>query len=105
MDKQAWLELWNLTGEEGERQWEEKQRMDRGEINVDLHVIPDIQPYQSMIDGRMIMGRSQHREHLKRNHCIEVGNEVKHLKGYGNYKTHGVKNDLIREFKRVTGKL
>lgn len=38
-------------------------------------VIPDIQPYRSMIDGSMIEGRSQHRAHLKQHNCIEVGNE------------------------------
>ena len=105
MDKAAWLEFWNLSGEEGERQWAEKQRMDNGEIRVDLHVIPDSQPYQSMADGSMVMGRAQHREHLKRNHLMEVGNEVQHLKPYGTYRPTGLKDDLIREFKRVTGKL
>ena len=39
------------------------------------YVMPDIQPYKSMIDGRMIESRSQHRAHLKANNCIEVGNE------------------------------
>lgn len=39
-------------------------------------VIPDIKPYQSMIDGTMITSRSQHREHLKANGCVEVGNEA-----------------------------
>ena len=36
---------------------------------------PDIQPYQSMADGSMITSRSQHREHLKKHNCFEVGNE------------------------------
>lgn len=39
-------------------------------------VIADIQPYQSMITGEMITSRSQHRNHLKANGCIEVGNET-----------------------------
>ena len=38
-------------------------------------VMPDIAPYQSMIDGSMITSRSTHREHLQANGCIEVGNE------------------------------
>lgn len=42
-------------------------------------VMPDIKPYQSMIDGREITSRSRHREHLKAHGCIEVGNETKHL--------------------------
>ena len=40
-----------------------------------LLIIPDIQPYQSVIDGSVIAGRRQHREHLKAHDCIEVGNE------------------------------
>lgn len=39
------------------------------------YVMPDIAPYKSMIDGRMITSRSQHRRHLKANNCIEIGNE------------------------------
>lgn len=104
-DKERWLDFWGFTGEEGERQWAEKQRMDSRETKFHLHVIPDIQPYQSMVDGSMIRGRAHHREHLKEHHLIEVGNEVKHLKPFGTYKPPGLKQDLIREFKRVTGKL
>lgn len=44
----------------------------RGEVH---HVIADIKPYQSMIDGSMITSRSQHREHLREHGCIEVGND------------------------------
>lgn len=48
-------------------------------------VMPDIQPYQSMIDGTMITSRSQHREHLKKHGCREIGNETQHLlKAYDN---------------------
>lgn len=43
------------------------------------YVMPDITPYRSMVDGRMIESRSTHREHLKANGLIEVGNETKHL--------------------------
>lgn len=39
-------------------------------------VLPDIQPYQSMVDGSMITSRSQHRAHLKQHGCIELGNET-----------------------------
>lgn len=38
-------------------------------------IMGDIKPYKSMIDGSMITSRSQHRNHLKDNGCIEVGNE------------------------------
>ncbi len=40
------------------------------------YVVPDIQPYKSMITGEMITSRSQHREHLTRHGCFEIGNEV-----------------------------
>lgn len=37
--------------------------------------MPDIQPYKSMVDGSMIEGRRQHRDHLRQHNCIEIGNE------------------------------
>jgi hypothetical protein len=50
----------------------ERKRDARGRYH---YVMPDIAPYKSMIDGRMITSRSQHRNHLKINGCVEVGNE------------------------------
>lgn len=40
-----------------------------------IHLISDIQPYKSMIDGHMVTSRSEHRTHLRDHNCIEVGNE------------------------------
>ena len=40
------------------------------------YIQDDIKPYKSMIDGSTISSRSQHRRHLKRHGCIEVGNET-----------------------------
>jgi len=40
-----------------------------------VNVMADIQPYKSMVTGEMITGRSQHRAHLKRHNCFEIGNE------------------------------
>lgn len=73
------------------------------EPRADYHVMGDIQPYQSMCDGSMVMGRRQHREHLKQHNVIEVGNETKHLKGYGNYRAPDPsrKEVLIREVQRA----
>lgn len=42
-------------------------------------IMPDIDPYQSMITGEMITSRSRHREHLRQHGCEEVGNETKAL--------------------------
>lgn len=39
------------------------------------YVMADISPYKSMIDGQMIESRSKHREHLKANRMVEIGNE------------------------------
>ena len=39
-------------------------------------IIADRVEYRSMIDGSMITGRRQHREHLAAHGCIEVGNET-----------------------------
>jgi len=46
------------------------------------YVVPDITPYKSMIDGKMVTSRSEHRRHLKANNCIEVGNDdpAKHIR-------------------------
>lgn len=36
-------------------------------------VMPDLKPYKSMATGEMIEGRAAHREHLKRNNLVEIG--------------------------------
>ena len=43
--------------------------------STSYQVMPDIQPYQSMVDGTLITSRSHHREHLKQHGCEEVGND------------------------------
>tara|TARA_R110000823_G_scaffold1423_1_gene5526 strand:+ start:305 stop:517 length:213 start_codon:yes stop_codon:yes gene_type:complete len=40
-----------------------------------LSVMRDIEPYQNMKDRGWITSRSQHREFLRRNNFVEVGNE------------------------------
>jgi hypothetical protein len=39
------------------------------------HIVPDIQPYKSMVTGERIRGRAHHRDHLRRHDLIELGNE------------------------------
>lgn len=39
-------------------------------------VISDIAGHISMADGSWVSSRSKHRENLKRNNCVEVGNDV-----------------------------
>jgi len=50
----------------------EKKRDEKGRYH---YLFPEFKPYKSMIDGRTITSREQHRRHLKANNCIEVGNE------------------------------
>jgi|TARA_R110001606_G_scaffold102745_1_gene225214 hypothetical protein len=42
-------------------------------------LIRDIEPYQNMKDLGWISSRSHHREFLKKNNFIEVGNEQNHI--------------------------
>lgn len=39
-------------------------------------VMSDIEGHISMADGTFITSRSKHRENLKRNNCVEIGNDV-----------------------------
>ena len=43
------------------------------------NIMRDIEPYQNMKDRGWITSRSQHREFLRRNNFVEVGNEQNHL--------------------------
>ena len=64
-------------------------------------VIPDIQPYRSMATGEMIMGRRQHREHLKQHRLIEIGNEKQVAPKRGPDPT--IKRDVIEAVRRHMG--
>ena len=95
-EKDRYLETWGykLGSKEAEQAWSEKCLMTRKNAPM---VMVDLAPYQSMIDGTMITSRSQHREHLKRNGCIEVGNETKHLKQAKVSPPPGLKEELIHQ--------
>lgn len=70
---------------------------------ADYHVMPDIQPYQSMCDGSMITSRSQHREHLRAHGVIEMGNEAPQSKPADIRKT-GVKQELLQSIQQAKEK-
>ena len=77
-DETWWLESWGYVPgtPDAKAAWKAKLALDSGFATINAPaVFGDIQPYKSMIDGRMIMSRSQHRVHLKDNDCIEIGNE------------------------------
>lgn len=73
-DKEVYLNHWTPTlgEEEALKSWEAKQAMTKRQAPM---VAPDIQPYQSQIDGSWITSRSKHRIHLRDHNCIEIGNE------------------------------
>jgi len=59
------------------------------DVRKGIEIMPDIQPYQSMITGEMIGSRSTHRNHLRQHNCIEVGNETdKQFHAYDDLHSH-----------------
>lgn len=75
-DKEKYLEFWTPTLGEAEAldSWKRKLEMMRLPPKT-THIISDIKPYISQIDGSLITSRSRHKAHLKEHGCIEVGNE------------------------------
>jgi hypothetical protein len=74
-DEEFFLEWWTPTiGEEAAKaSWQDKLAM---KSRVAPAIMPDIQGHISMADGSWVSSRSKHRENLKRNNCIEIGNDV-----------------------------
>ena len=67
-------------------------------------IMPDIKPYQSMIDGRTITSRSTHREHLRAHNCFEIGNETKYLQPKPLKSPPGLKESIIQATHQVLSK-
>ena len=44
-----------------------------------VNIMRDIERYQNMKDRGWITSRSQHREFLRKNNFVEIGNEQNHL--------------------------
>lgn len=74
-DREKYLAYWNLPfeGEEADKAWQAKLDMTPKEAPM---VVPDISGHISMADGTWVSSRSKHRENLKRNNCVELGNDV-----------------------------
>ena len=74
-DEEFFLEWWTPTIglEAAKASWLDKVAMKTRQAPT---VISDIQGHISMADGTYIDSRSKHRENLKRNNCIEIGNDV-----------------------------
>lgn len=74
-DREKYLSYWNLPfeGPEADEAWRQKLEMTPKEAPM---VMPDIDGHISMADGTWVSSRSKHRENLKRNNCVEIGNDV-----------------------------
>ena len=74
-DKEKYLAYWNIpfNTPQAEVAWQAKLNMTPKEAPM---VMPDIAGHISMADGSWVGSRSSHRENLKRNNCIELGNDV-----------------------------
>lgn len=92
-----------LGSEEAEEVWKNKVELDakvagRGsQIIPNSGVMPDIQPYKSMIDGSIINSRSTHRDHLRSHGCVEVGNETKYVTAAPPKKEVDWKPEIIKQ--------
>jgi hypothetical protein len=65
-------------------------------------IMPDIKPYQSMIDGREISSRSVHRAHLRQHGFIEVGNERPPALVERAPRPEGLRQDMQRAWDQLT---
>jgi hypothetical protein len=74
-DEDFFIEWWTPTiGEEAAKaSWLDKVAM---KTRAAPTVISDIPGHISMADGTWVDSRSKHRENLKRNGCVELGNDV-----------------------------
>ena len=74
-DKEKYLAYWNIpfNTPQAEEAWQAKLNMTLKEAPM---VVPDIAGHISMADGQWVGSRSSHRENLKRNNCVEIGNDV-----------------------------
>lgn len=70
-----------------------------------FQVMPDIQPYRSMVDGTVINSRSRHREHLRAHGMVEVGNDSSlRAKQKPLQSPPGLKDAIIRAVHQVESK-
>ena len=74
-DEEFFLEWWTPTIglEAAKASWQDKVAMKTRQAPM---VMSDIDGHISMADGQWVSSRSKHRENLKRNNCIEIGNDV-----------------------------
>ena len=67
----------------GSVNWTQKEKVEAKKVH---HIMPDIEPYRAVAGkdaGKVITSRSKEREYLKRNNCIQVGNEKDYFFKHG----------------------
>lgn len=67
-------------------------------------IMRDISPYRNVIDGKEIGSRSTHREFLKRNNVVEVGNEKPKLAPRSLPPVPGLRQDIARTLRELKGR-
>ena len=68
----------------------------------EYHIVVDIEPYRSMADGSIVTSRSHHREMLRRNNAVEIGNDSSLYKPRQPIKSPpGLKEQVIRAVEQV----
>jgi len=69
----------------------------------DFYVMPDVQPFRSMIDGSLITSRGKYRQHLRQHNCVEVGNDssIREIKPKPIESPPGLKQAIIDAVNKV----
>ena len=70
--------------------------------NKGVIFMPDMKPYKSIINGREITSRSRHREHLRENNAIEVGNEKMPALVDRSPRPEGLRQDMQRAWDQLS---
>lgn len=60
------------------------------------YIAGDIQPYRSMVTGKMVNSRSEHRAILQSHKLVEVGDQTHYLKPKPMTPPPGLKETLVR---------
>lgn len=67
-----------------------------------LHVIEDMKPYRSPIDGTIVGSRGAHRNHMRKHDVIEVGNEKLTRPMQKPYDPGDLKKDIAQAIDQVS---
>lgn len=95
------MPTWVQVTENGKHRLVRKEEYQRPKRKVH-HIMPDIEPYKAIAgedakQGKYITSRSHEREYLKRNNCIQVGNEWNHFSKYGGKDHNNPTRNWFRE--------